>query len=77
MKSHIIPIRMAAFKTHTHTPQKIESTGEEIGCAEKLELLMGMSNDSAAVENSIGIPQKYKNIIIKFLSFTLKAICCC
>ena len=60
---------MAAFKTHAP-----ESVGKETGSTEKLQLLMGCQME---VENNIGIPQKYKDISIKFLSFTLKTIYCC
>lgn len=55
MKSHIIPIGMAAFKTHT--PENRKCWWGNWECRE-IRTVDGMSNDSAAVENSIGIPQK-------------------
>lgn len=50
-------IRMAALKK---SKQKAASAGEDV---EKLELLVGMSNDAAAMEERMEVPQRIKSRI--------------
>lgn len=56
MRQHLIPVRMAVTK------KKRESVGKDVK-KRKPHALTGMQIGAATMENSVGVPQKIKNVI--------------